>query len=71
MIWTLLAPELVLWWAGRQWLAARRISREQSSKHEYGTSNAVRLSSEHEYDHRAWLDDYARLLHANGRVHVI
>lgn len=28
MLWSLVAPELVLLWAARQWLASRRIARE-------------------------------------------
>lgn len=32
MSWTILSPEFVMTWAGRQWIGARRIAREQSKR---------------------------------------
>ena len=63
MIWALLCPEIVLAWAARQWIAAKKIH----EAFERRVSSRVMIGGSHV--DRQGLDDGACLLPCDGRLH--
>jgi hypothetical protein len=65
MFWSIIVPELITYWAAKQWSAARKLEKKYHS--ELHVEQHVLLI----LIFRVWMDKDAWLFHSNGGVHVI
>lgn len=67
MIWAMLAPELIICWALRQWLGARRLAKKYHgpSLYIYCSDNIYKTELS-----RSGLDNDSRSLHSDGRLYA-
>ena len=71
MLFALIAPEIILGWAIRQWYVARRVAAELQGMHSLSSLQITLRLLVYFFISRLWMDSDSWILCGHGRIHVV